>query len=59
MGLSKDEVIAVLQQHAVQYELFEHEAVMTCDAQARGWSQYSGSGAVANRIEISPPDQCQ
>jgi hypothetical protein len=35
MGLSKEQVLEVLKQHAVEFQAYDHTAVMTCEAQAR------------------------
>lgn len=42
MGLLKDEVVAVLKQHAVDFQIFDHEPVMTCDAQASALKDVEG-----------------
>lgn len=47
MGLSQEEVIAVLKQHAVEFQSFDHEPVMTCDAQARTIQQHAGRFNIA------------
>jgi hypothetical protein len=35
MGLSKEQILDVLKQHGVEFQAFDHAAVMTCEAQAR------------------------
>jgi hypothetical protein len=35
MAQTKDSVLALLKDNGVEFELFEHEPVLTCEAQVR------------------------
>lgn len=42
MGLSKEQVLDVLKQHGVEFQAYDHAAVMTCDAQVEALKGVDG-----------------